>query len=75
MHGSNGAVWFNLEDLNRLEFVDATEPAASIHKSVVMGEQTCFLHAAMRGHYQTTLRLELNGHDVPLPPASRPTAG
>lgn len=51
-------------------FVDATEPAASIHRAVAMGEQTCFLHAAMRAHYQTTLRLALNGRDVAVPIAS-----
>lgn len=55
-------------------FVDADESDASIHRSVAMGEQTCFLHAAMRGYYRTTLRLELNGHDVVIPGAPRPAA-
>ncbi|MGQ0732773.1 MAG: OsmC family protein [Acidobacteriota bacterium] len=51
-------------------FVDADEPEAAIRQSIVMGEQTCFLHAAMRGQHPTTITLELNGHEVALPGAA-----
>jgi len=55
-------------------FVDADESDDAIRRSVVMGEQTCFLHAAMRGQYPTTIRLELNGHEVAIPAAPRSVA-
>ena len=48
-------------------FVEADEPDEAARKLVRMGEQTCFLHAAMRGSYRSNLRAELNGEELPLP--------
>jgi uncharacterized OsmC-like protein len=34
-------------------------------KLVSMGQQTCFLHAAMRGEHASQISVELNGEDLP----------
>jgi len=47
-------------------FLDADEPDGAAARLVRMGEQTCFLHAAMRGGFQTRVRATLNGQELPL---------
>lgn len=55
-------------------FFQADEPEDAALRTVRMGEQTCFLHAAMRGSFPTRVRLELNGHEVPLVAGANATA-
>jgi uncharacterized OsmC-like protein len=50
-------------------FVDAEIPAEAAARCLQMSEQTCFLHAAMRGSFPTQLAAELNGRPLPLPTA------
>jgi uncharacterized OsmC-like protein len=50
-------------------FLDTDETDESAAQLVRMGEQTCFLHAAMRGAYPSRVTLELNGAAVALPNA------
>ncbi len=42
-------------------FVDADEPDAAVQRLARMGEQTCFLHAAMRASVPSRVHIELNG--------------
>ncbi len=53
-------------------FVDADEPVDAIQRLARMGEQTCFLHAAMRASLPSRVRTELNGR--PLPATADPVA-
>lgn len=46
-------------------FVDADEPVDAVQRLVRMGEQTCFLHAAMRSSVPSRIRIELNGKPLP----------
>ncbi len=56
-------------------FIESDEPDEMAGKMLRMGEQTCFLHAAMRGSYRSNLRAELNGAELPLPEAIATTRG
>jgi hypothetical protein len=42
-------------------FVTSPEPADAIARSVAMGEQTCFLHANLRGAHEARVAVRLNG--------------
>lgn len=42
-------------------FIDANESAETVNSLVRMGEQTCFLHAAMRDAYPSEIQAKLNG--------------
>jgi hypothetical protein len=45
-------------------FVDTDESDEATARLVAMGAQTCFLHAAMRDRYPTTLSVTLNGRPL-----------
>ncbi len=45
-------------------FIDANESAETINNLVRMGEQTCFLHAAMRDAYPSQIQTKLNGQPL-----------
>jgi uncharacterized OsmC-like protein len=47
-------------------FLETPEGEPAARRLVTMGEQTCFLHAAMRAARPSTVRLELNGSPVAL---------
>ncbi len=53
-------------------FLKADEPPEAATKLVQIGEQTCFLHASMRGSYPTNVRAELNGRPLRLPSPTVP---
>lgn len=42
-------------------FIDSDEPVERIVRTVRMGEQTCFLHAAMKGIHPTVLSASIDG--------------
>lgn len=48
-------------------YLEAGEPTAVAQKSVRMGEQTCFLHAAMRTSNPSEISVVLNGKSIELP--------
>jgi len=48
-------------------YLEAGESDAEAQKTVTMGEQTCFLHAAMRDVFPTQLSATLNGEAVEVP--------
>lgn len=48
-------------------FIEADEPDDAARQLVRMGEQTCFLHAAMKGAYRSDIRAELNGQVLQIP--------
>lgn len=45
-------------------FVAADETDDAARKLLSMGERTCFLHAAMRGSYRSSVQAELNGQEL-----------
>jgi hypothetical protein len=45
-------------------FLEADEPDEVAAKMVRMGEQTCFLHAAMRGSHPSRIRVTLNSENL-----------
>ncbi len=46
-------------------FLDADySDASDATKLVDMGQQTCFLHAAMRGEHPSVVTVELNGEKI-----------
>lgn len=47
-------------------FMDADESEKIGEKVVAMAAQTCFLHAALSGEFQTIVRAELNGRPIPV---------
>lgn len=49
-------------------FVDADEAIDAVQRLARMGEQTCFLHAAMRSSLPSRIRIELNGKALTAPP-------
>ncbi len=51
-------------------FVTADEPPDAAQRLARMGEQTCFLHAAMRSSVPSRIRIELNGHLLEAPAES-----
>lgn len=48
-------------------YLDADESDAEAQKTVTMGEQTCFLHAAMRDVFPTSMSATLNGDLIEIP--------
>ncbi len=47
--------------------LDADVPDNEAQKTVTMGEQTCFLHAAMRDVFPTNIAVTLNGESIAVP--------
>jgi len=45
-------------------YIDANESADTINNLVRMGEQTCFLHAAMRDTYPSEIQVKLNNQPL-----------
>ncbi|MEM7134204.1 MAG: OsmC family protein [Chloroflexota bacterium] len=48
-------------------YLDADETDSEAQKTVTMGEQTCFLHAAMRDIFPTNIAAQLNGEAIKIP--------
>jgi len=48
-------------------YLDAGETDDEARKTVTMGEQTCFLHAAMRDIFPTNIAVMLNGEAIEMP--------
>lgn len=65
--GGRGRVGATADPVETHVFLDTNESDESAALLVRMGEQTCFLHAAMRGAYPSRIALELNGQSVALP--------
>ena len=62
----SGAAGTTADPVDTHVFVDTNETDEAAKILVKMGEQTCFLHAAMRAAHPSRITAELNGNALPL---------
>ena len=59
-----GTLWATAAPVDTHVFVTSSDPDEAVQRLVSMGEQTCFLHAAMRTSNRSRIEAEINGERV-----------